>query len=82
MAPVRLRHPKGVTTIQVDFTNATVQDLQQEIFAATEIPPSQQDRTSPAHPSLMFTTAHSPASRMQSKQDTRHTLSPSYLSSL
>lgn len=45
MAPVRLRHPKGVTTIQVDFTNSTVQDLQQEIFAATEIPPSQQERT-------------------------------------
>ena len=81
MAPVRLRHPKGVTTIQVDFTNATVQDLQQEIFAATEIPPSQQDRAFPAHPSLMSPTAHSPASRMQSKQDTRHTLSPSYLSS-
>ncbi|KAI1795894.1 OTU-domain-containing protein [Ganoderma leucocontextum] len=52
MAPVRLRHPKGVTTIQVDFTNATVQDLQQEIFAATEIPPSQQELKAgyPPHP--------------------------------
>ncbi|TBU50761.1 OTU-domain-containing protein [Dichomitus squalens] len=52
MAPVRLRHPKGVITIQVDFTNATVQDLQQEIFAATEIPPSQQDLKAgyPPHP--------------------------------
>ncbi|KAI0807327.1 OTU-domain-containing protein [Fomes fomentarius] len=52
MAPVRLRHPKGVTTIQVDLTNATVQDLQQEIFAATEIPPSQQDLKAgyPPHP--------------------------------
>ena len=46
MTPVRLRHPKGVTTLQVDFSNATVLDLQQQIFAATEIPPSQQERTS------------------------------------
>ena len=44
MAPIRLRHPKGVMTIQVDLDNFTVQDLQQEIFAATEIPPSLQER--------------------------------------
>ncbi|RPD66118.1 OTU-domain-containing protein [Lentinus tigrinus ALCF2SS1-7] len=52
MTPLRLRHPKGVTTIQVDFTNATVQDLQQEIFAATEIAPSQQELKAgyPPHP--------------------------------
>ncbi|KAI0374873.1 OTU-domain-containing protein [Pilatotrama ljubarskyi] len=52
MAPVRLRHPKGVTTIQVDFNNGTVADLQQEIFAATEIPPSQQELKAgyPPHP--------------------------------
>ncbi|KAH8107017.1 OTU-domain-containing protein [Cristinia sonorae] len=43
MAPVRLRHPKGTTTLQVDFDAFTVLDLQQEIFAATEIPPSQQE---------------------------------------
>lgn len=43
MAPIRLRHPKGVATIQVDFDNFTVLDLQQEIFAMTEIPPSRQD---------------------------------------
>ncbi|KAI0640817.1 hypothetical protein C8Q79DRAFT_1015040 [Trametes meyenii] len=49
MAPVRLRHPKGVTTIQVDF-NATVQDFQQEIFAVTEIAPSHQERGIPSHP--------------------------------
>ncbi|EEB88910.1 hypothetical protein MPER_13060 [Moniliophthora perniciosa FA553] len=44
MAPVRLRHPKGVATIQVSFEDAgvTVQDLQQEIYAATEILPSRQ----------------------------------------
>ena len=44
MGPVRLRHPKGVTTIQVDLDHAKVSDLQQEIFAVTEIPPSLQER--------------------------------------
>ncbi|KAI0934280.1 hypothetical protein AcV5_006176 [Taiwanofungus camphoratus] len=43
MAPIRLRHPKGVTTIQVELDRSSVLDLQQQIFAATEIPPSQQD---------------------------------------
>ncbi|GJE90719.1 OTU-domain-containing protein [Phanerochaete sordida] len=43
MAPIRLRHPKGVTTLQVDLDAFTVLDLQQEIFAVTEIPPSQQE---------------------------------------
>lgn len=43
MAPIRLRHPKGVMTIQVDLDNFTVQDLQQEIYAATDILPSLQE---------------------------------------
>ncbi|KAJ7087842.1 hypothetical protein C8R44DRAFT_836182 [Mycena epipterygia] len=45
MAPVRLRHPKGVSTIQVAFDrdDFTVQDLQQEIYAVTEILPSRQN---------------------------------------
>ncbi|KAJ7444906.1 hypothetical protein FB451DRAFT_73517 [Mycena latifolia] len=45
MAPVRLRHPKGVSTIQVAFDqdDFTVQDLQQEIYAATDILPSRQN---------------------------------------
>ncbi|KAF8511946.1 OTU-domain-containing protein [Hysterangium stoloniferum] len=44
MVPIRLRHPKGVTTIQVDIENENVKvsDLQQAIFSATEIPPSLQ----------------------------------------
>ncbi|KAI0748106.1 OTU-domain-containing protein [Daedaleopsis nitida] len=56
MAPLRLRHPKGVTTIQVDFTNATVQELQQEIFAATEISPSKQELKAgyPPRPLTLF----------------------------
>jgi ubiquitin thioesterase OTU1 len=46
MAPVRVRHPKGVSTIQVDFDkdDFTVQDFQHEIYAVTEILPSVQDR--------------------------------------
>ncbi|KAJ7510068.1 hypothetical protein B0H11DRAFT_1957484 [Mycena galericulata] len=45
MAPVRLRHPKGVSTIQVAFDrdDFTVQDLQQEIYAASDILPSRQN---------------------------------------
>ncbi|KAF8478372.1 OTU-domain-containing protein [Russula ochroleuca] len=43
MAPFRLRHPKGVSTLQLDPESATVQDLLQAIFAVSEIPPSAQD---------------------------------------
>ncbi|KAF8587425.1 OTU-domain-containing protein [Ramaria rubella] len=45
MAPIRLRHPKGVTTIEIDLENddTKVKDLQQAVLAATEIPPSLQD---------------------------------------
>jgi hypothetical protein len=46
MAPLRLRHPGGVTTIQIDFDQSTVQDLQQEVYRATDILPSLQDRAS------------------------------------
>jgi ubiquitin thioesterase OTU1 len=60
MAPIRLRHPKGVSTIQAAFdkddftvqgmpfhtahstTNIVSTDLQQEIYAVTEILPSRQ----------------------------------------
>ena len=50
MAPIRLRHPKGVATLQIDIDNASVLDLQQQIYAATDIPPSQQDRRCPSYP--------------------------------
>ncbi|KAH9980978.1 OTU-domain-containing protein [Lactifluus volemus] len=43
MAPFRLRHPKGVSTIQLDIDSATVQDLLQTIYSITDIPPSLQD---------------------------------------
>ncbi|KAH9958309.1 OTU-domain-containing protein [Russula dissimulans] len=44
MAPFRLRHPKGVSTIQLDDTeSATVQDLLQAISSVSGIPPSAQD---------------------------------------
>ncbi|KDR73495.1 hypothetical protein GALMADRAFT_251204 [Galerina marginata CBS 339.88] len=43
MAPVRLRHPNGVSSIEVSFEpEFTVQDLQQEIYATTQILPSRQ----------------------------------------
>ncbi|KAF8201558.1 hypothetical protein BJ912DRAFT_945671 [Pholiota molesta] len=43
MAPVRLRHPKGVATIEVPFDSAfTVQDLQQAVYNVTQILPSRQ----------------------------------------
>lgn len=43
MAPVRLRHPKGIVTLQLDLDALTVQDLQQQIFTLSEIPPSEQE---------------------------------------
>ncbi|GJJ12658.1 hypothetical protein Clacol_006902 [Clathrus columnatus] len=45
MSVVRLRHPKGVSTIQINLNSddQKVLDLQQAIFAATGIPPSLQD---------------------------------------
>ncbi|KAJ7063450.1 hypothetical protein C8F01DRAFT_1209733 [Mycena amicta] len=44
MAPIRLRHPKGVSTLQVslDSDDYTIQDLQQEISSASGILPSRQ----------------------------------------
>lgn len=46
MAILRLRHPKGVTSIDIDIDSddTKVYDLQQVILSATEIPPSLQDR--------------------------------------
>ncbi|TEB26552.1 OTU-domain-containing protein [Coprinellus micaceus] len=44
MAPIRLRHPNGIATLQIplDDPSYTVQDLQQEIYKASEILPSRQ----------------------------------------
>ena len=44
MAPFRIRHPKGVSTLQLDSESATVQDLLQAIYSVSDIPPSAQDR--------------------------------------
>jgi len=46
MPPIRIRHPKGVSTIEVvlDSPEFTVQDLQQEIYAAAGVLPSRQIR--------------------------------------
>jgi hypothetical protein len=40
---VRLRHPRGVTNIEVDPEVNDIGDLKVIIFSATEIPPSEQD---------------------------------------
>lgn len=53
MAPLRLRHPEGVSTFQLDFDSATVGDLQQQIFAASQIPPSHQEIKSGYPPSTL-----------------------------
>ncbi|PPQ64685.1 hypothetical protein CVT26_002775 [Gymnopilus dilepis] len=43
MAPLRLRHPKGVSTLDVSLdSGTTIQDLQQKIYAVTDILPSRQ----------------------------------------
>lgn len=42
MGQLRLRHPEGAATLDVDFHNATMQDLQQQIFAVSGIRPEQQ----------------------------------------
>ena len=42
--PVRLRHPRGVTTLTLD-PSTTYDTLQSLIFSATEIPLDAQDRT-------------------------------------
>lgn len=44
-AKLRLRHPKGVSTLTLDLDapDATVQDLLNQIFSVSEIMPSQQD---------------------------------------
>jgi hypothetical protein len=84
MAPFRLRHPKGVSTIQLDTESATVQDLLQAIFAISEILPSAQDRTFAtsdlAHP-IHLTLTHTLYVRSQGRIPTKsphsgHTRAP------
>ena len=54
MAPIRLRHPKGVSTIEVSLDpEFTVQDLQQEIYASSNILPSRQIRQFCFQPSTL-----------------------------
>ena len=77
MAPLRLRHPKGVSTLQVDFETSTVLDLQQAILAASDIPPSAQDRTHLSPPSFSSNEiVHYVLRAIQSKQATRLAPSP------
>ncbi|EGN93271.1 hypothetical protein SERLA73DRAFT_189819 [Serpula lacrymans var. lacrymans S7.3] len=43
MAPLRLRHPEGVSTIQLDLSTSTVEGLQEEIYKLSGIPHYQQE---------------------------------------
>ena len=72
MAPFRIRHPKGVSTLQLDVESATVQDLLQGIFTVSDIPLSTQDRA-PLTASLALLVSHSYMSQL--KQDTHHGIS-------
>lgn len=45
-AQIRIRHPRGTTTIELDLETSLVDDLRVLIFSATEIPPSEQDSQS------------------------------------
>ena len=57
MAPIRLRHPKGTSTIEVglDSDDCTVQDVQQKIYTASGILPSRQIRASGcSSPTVLF----------------------------
>lgn len=38
-----MRHPRGVTTIDIDPESQTVDDLKILIFSTTEIPPGEQE---------------------------------------
>ncbi|CAD6589595.1 MAG: ubiquitin-specific protease otu1, partial [Tremellales sp. Tagirdzhanova-0007] len=39
----RLRHPRGVTTLDIDPETQTIEDLKVLVFSATEIPPNEQE---------------------------------------
>ena len=43
MAPIRIRHAQGTSTIDIDLDNLTVLELQQEIRRVTNILPSHQE---------------------------------------
>jgi ubiquitin thioesterase OTU1 len=43
MAPIRIRHAQGTSTVDIDLDNSTVLELQQEIRRVTNILPSQQE---------------------------------------
>lgn len=75
MAPVRVRHAKGVETIEISLDDdaVTVASLQQRIYALSGIPPSRQQRA------LVFLPDIIPSSSTQSRPATLPPCSPLYL---
>jgi ubiquitin thioesterase OTU1 len=43
VVPIRVRHPRGVSTIEIDPATTTIDNLKVLIFSTTEIPPSEQE---------------------------------------
>jgi hypothetical protein len=41
--PIRVRHPRGVSTIELDPATTSIDDLKVLVFSTTEIPPSEQE---------------------------------------
>ncbi|KAG2020033.1 hypothetical protein CC2G_005418 [Coprinopsis cinerea AmutBmut pab1-1] len=69
MAPIRVRHPGGVCTIQVPLDNDsyTVGDLQQEIYKASDILPSRQSLKSGYPPRSLTLVPELPISSLDLK---------------
>ncbi|KAM6500396.1 hypothetical protein JOM56_003410 [Amanita muscaria] len=66
MAPLRLRHPKGISTLQVPLENDafTVRGLQQEIYTITGISPSRQQLKSGYPPTALTLVPELPISSL------------------
>lgn len=43
LAQIRIRHPRGVTTLELDPEMTTLDALRVLIFSSTEIPPNEQE---------------------------------------
>lgn len=44
---IRLRHPRGVTTLDIEPDTQTIEDLKILVFSATEIPVNEQESKYP-----------------------------------
>ena len=78
-AEVRVRHPRGVTTLDLDPANTTVDELKVLLFSSTEIPPSEQESESSVAQrsgALFRVILREPELTKESNTDTRPNLFP------